>query len=134
MIDPHGSARVFVDVEARWREEVALRSEGADKVDVPLDELGPRRTTAIAFVFVAWLLVYLAAGAFAGRERIAAPVRRIGGLSILWIPTVILVPAAIGSAAGALIPRLHLASAPTSSVTASQQAFAPTWITVGGVF
>ncbi|HMT05659.1 MAG: hypothetical protein KDB48_02760 [Solirubrobacterales bacterium] len=81
----------------------AFRSEGDRQPEelTPfrdrLDELGPRRTTAIAFVFVAWLLVYLAAGAFAGRERIAAPVRRIGGLSILWIPTVILVPAAIGN-------------------------------------
>ena len=50
-----------------------------------------------------------------------------------WLSDV-LVGAAIGSAAGALIPRLHLVSAPKASVGASQQAFAPTWITVGGVF
>ncbi|MBN8865941.1 MAG: hypothetical protein J0H98_00135 [Solirubrobacterales bacterium] len=62
-----------------------------------LDELGPRRTTALAFVFVGWLMLYLAAGAIAGRDRISRPVRRIGGLSILWIPSVILVPAAIGN-------------------------------------
>lgn len=62
-----------------------------------LDVLGPRRNTALAFVFVGWLLVYLAGAAIAGRERVARPVRRIGGLAVLWIPTVILVPAAIGN-------------------------------------
>jgi len=62
-----------------------------------LDDLGPRRTPALAFVFVAWLVLYLAAGAIAGREKISRQVRRIGGLSILWIPSVILVPAALGN-------------------------------------
>lgn len=62
-----------------------------------LDVLGPRRNAALAFVFVGWLILYLAAGAVLGRERAARRVRRIGGLSILWIPTVILVPAALGN-------------------------------------
>lgn len=80
-----------------FRSEGDRQPEGLTPFRDRLDELGPRRTTAIAFVFVAWLLVYLAAGAFAGREKVSAPVRRIGGLSVLWIPTVILVPAAIGN-------------------------------------
>lgn len=67
-----------------------------------LDDLGPRRTPALAFVFAGWLVVYLAAGAIAGRERVSRPVRRIGGLAILWIPTVILVPAALGNPSAAL--------------------------------
>lgn len=62
-----------------------------------LDELGPRRNAALAFVFVGWLILYLAAGAIAGREKVFRRVRRIGGLSVLWIPTVILVPAALGN-------------------------------------
>lgn len=62
-----------------------------------LDELGPRRNAALAFVFFGWLILYLAAGAFFGRERTFRKVRRIGGLSVLWIPTVILVPAALGN-------------------------------------
>ena len=62
-----------------------------------LDELGPRRNAALAFVFVGWLILYLAAGAIAGREKSQRRIRRIGGLSILWIPTVILVPAALGN-------------------------------------
>jgi hypothetical protein len=67
-----------------------------------LDQLGPRRTPALAFVFAGWLVLYLAAGAIAGRERISRPVRRIGGLAILWIPSVILVPAALGNPAEGL--------------------------------
>ncbi len=62
-----------------------------------LDDLGPRRNTALAFVFVGWLIVYLLAGAAVGREKASRPVRRIGGLAVLWIPTVILVPAALGN-------------------------------------
>jgi hypothetical protein len=62
-----------------------------------LDVLGPRRDTALAFVFVGWLILYLAAGAILGREQAKRRVRRIGGLSVLWIPTVILVPAALGN-------------------------------------
>lgn len=62
-----------------------------------LDELGPRRNAALAFVFIGWLILFLAAGAIAGRERTYRRVRRIGGLAVLWIPTVILVPAALGN-------------------------------------
>ncbi len=62
-----------------------------------LDELGPRRTPALAFVLVGWLILLLAAGAIGGAERTRLPVRRIGGLAILWIPTMILVPAALGN-------------------------------------
>ena len=62
-----------------------------------LDELGPRRNAALAFVFIGWLIIYLAAGAIAGREQTYRRVRRIGGLAVLWIPTVILVPAALGN-------------------------------------
>jgi len=62
-----------------------------------LDDLGPRRNSALGFVLVAWLVAYLAAGALLGRERAFRAIRRTGGLSILWIPTVILVPAALGN-------------------------------------
>lgn len=62
-----------------------------------LDDLGPRRNAALAFVFVGWLILYLAAGAIGGREGTYRRVRRIGGLAVLWIPTVILVPAAMGN-------------------------------------
>ncbi len=34
-----------------------------------LDELGPRRNAALAFVFVGWLIIFLAAGAICGRDR-----------------------------------------------------------------
>lgn len=67
-----------------------------------LDDLGPRRTPALAFVFLGWLLIYLAAGAIAGREKISRAVRRTGGLAILWIPSVILVPAALGNPSAGL--------------------------------
>jgi hypothetical protein len=62
-----------------------------------LDELGPRRNPALAMVGLAWLALFLAAGAIAGLDRARLPVRRIGGLAILWIPTVILIPAALGN-------------------------------------
>jgi len=62
-----------------------------------LDELGPRRNPALAMFGLAWLALFLAAGAVAGLNRARLPVRRIGGLAILWIPTVILVPAALGN-------------------------------------
>ncbi len=62
-----------------------------------LDDLGPRRNGALAFVFVGWLILYLATGAIAGRDQSYRRVRRIGGLAVLWIPTVILVPAALGN-------------------------------------
>lgn len=62
-----------------------------------LDELGPRRTPALAFVAAGWLVLLLAAGAIGGIEKTRMPVRRIGGLAILWIPAMILVPAALGN-------------------------------------
>lgn len=62
-----------------------------------LDELGPRRNSALAFVFVGWLIIYLASGAILGREKASRPVRRVGGLAVLWIPAVTLVPAALGN-------------------------------------
>ena len=62
-----------------------------------LDELGPRRNPALLLVAAGWLALLLAAGAIVGIERSRLPVRRIGGLAILWIPTVILVPAALGN-------------------------------------
>jgi hypothetical protein len=62
-----------------------------------LDDLGPRRTPALALLGVAWLALLLAWGAIAGLTSARLPVRRIGGLSILWIPTMILVPAAMGN-------------------------------------
>ncbi len=62
-----------------------------------LDELGPRRTPALFALGAAWLLLYLAAGTILGVGRSRLAVRRIGGLAILWLPTVILIPAAIGN-------------------------------------
>ncbi len=62
-----------------------------------LDELGPRRTPALALLGSAWLALFLTFGAIAGVERARLPVRRIGGLAILWLPTMILVPAALGN-------------------------------------
>ncbi len=62
-----------------------------------LDELGPRRTPALALLGAGWLALFLAFGAIAGVERARLPVRRIGGLAILWVPTVILIPAALGN-------------------------------------
>lgn len=44
-----------------------------------------------------WLVLFLAAGAVLGRERARLPVRRVGGLAVLWLPAVILVPAALGT-------------------------------------
>lgn len=62
-----------------------------------LSELGPRRNPVLLLVGAGWLALFLAAGAIAGIRRSRLPVRRIGGLAILWIPGVILVPAAIGN-------------------------------------
>ena len=81
----------------------AMRSEGdRDPAALTpfrdrLDELGPRRNPALAMFGLAWLALFLAAGTVAGLSRARLPVRRIGGLAILWIPTVILVPAALGN-------------------------------------
>ncbi|MGA7397190.1 MAG: hypothetical protein WBW62_07055 [Solirubrobacterales bacterium] len=62
-----------------------------------LDELGPRRTPALIAVAAGWLIILLAAGAIGGMGATRQQVRRIGGLAILWIPTVILIPAALGN-------------------------------------
>ena len=62
-----------------------------------LDELGPRRTPALTAIAAGWLIILLAAGAIGGAARTRLPVRRLGGLAILWIPTVILIPAALGN-------------------------------------
>ncbi len=62
-----------------------------------LDELGPRRNPALLLVGAGWLALLLAAGAILGISRSRLPVRRIGGLAILWIPSVILIPAALGN-------------------------------------
>ena len=62
-----------------------------------LDDLGPRRTPALVLLGVAWLALFLAWGAVAGASSARLPVRRIGGLAVLWIPTMILVPAAMGN-------------------------------------
>jgi hypothetical protein len=81
----------------------AMRSEGdRDPAALTpfrerLDELGPRRNPALAMFGLAWLSLFLAAGAIFGLNRARFPVRRIGGLAILWIPTVILIPAALGN-------------------------------------
>jgi len=61
-----------------------------------LDELGPRRNAALAFVFVGWLILYLAAGAIAGREKVSRRVRRIGGPPGPRIPARIPAPAPPG--------------------------------------
>lgn len=50
-----------------------------------------------------------------------------------WL-TDVLTGAVIGSIAGAVIPRLHFASATTTASAAQPLGVAPTWITVGGVF
>ncbi len=62
-----------------------------------LNQLGPRRNPALLLVGAGWLALLLAAGAIRGIERSRLPVRRIGGLAILWIPSVILIPAALGN-------------------------------------
>jgi len=62
-----------------------------------LDELGPRRTPSLTAIAAGWLIILLAAGAIGGAARTRLPVRRLGGLAILWIPTVILIPAALGN-------------------------------------
>ena len=62
-----------------------------------LDNLGPRRTPALGLLAAGWLALFLAFGAIAGVQRARLPVRRIGGLAVLWVPAVILVPAALGN-------------------------------------
>jgi hypothetical protein len=80
-----------------------IRSDGEREPEVltplrdRLDELGPRRNPALAFVATGWLILFLAAGAIFGVDRIKHRVRRIGGLAILWVPAMILLPAAFGN-------------------------------------
>jgi hypothetical protein len=62
-----------------------------------LDDLGPRRTPVLVLLGAAWLALFLAWGAMAGASSARLPVRRIGGLAVLWIPTMTLVPAALGN-------------------------------------
>lgn len=62
-----------------------------------LNELGPRRSPAIAAVAAAWVVLFLAAGVLLGRERARLPVRRIGGLAVLWLPFVTLLTATFGN-------------------------------------
>lgn len=62
-----------------------------------LSEVGSRRTPVLLALGAGWLIMFLAAGAVLGRERAGLPIRRIGGLAVLWLPAVILVPAALGT-------------------------------------
>lgn len=62
-----------------------------------LSELGPRRTPALVFFAATWLMLYLAIGAVRGTAVAGPAVRRIGGLAVLWLPSVTLVPAALGN-------------------------------------
>ena len=62
-----------------------------------LSEVGSRRTPVVLALAAGWLILFLALGAVLGRERARLPVRRIGGLAVLWLPAVILVPAALGT-------------------------------------
>lgn len=62
-----------------------------------LQDLGPRRSPTLLFFGAAWLLLYLAWGAARGVGQARHPVRRIGGLAVLWLPGVTLVPAALGN-------------------------------------
>lgn len=62
-----------------------------------LSSLGPRRLPSLGLLFAGWLGIFLVVGAIIGRDRARMPVRRLGGLAVLWIPTTILIPAAIGN-------------------------------------
>lgn len=81
----------------------AMRVEGARNASslTPfrdrLQDLGPRRSPTLLFFGAAWLLLYLAWGAARGVGAARHPVRRIGGLAVLWLPGVTLVPAALGN-------------------------------------
>lgn len=81
----------------------AIRSSGERQPEAltpfrdRLDELGPRRMPALFAIGLGWMIILLAAGAISGAAETRLRVRRIGGLAILWIPTVILIPAALGN-------------------------------------
>jgi hypothetical protein len=81
----------------------AMRAEGSRNADAltpfrdRLDDLGPRRTPALFLLGAGWLALFLAWGAIAGAGAARLPVRRIGGLAVLWVPTVTLIPAALGN-------------------------------------
>lgn len=62
-----------------------------------LNQLGPRRSPALVSVAAAWLILFFAAGALFGSQRSRLPVRRIGGLAVLWLPFVTLVTATFGN-------------------------------------
>ena len=62
-----------------------------------LDSLGERRIPVVAGLPIAWLLVFLVAGAIGGVERIRASIRRTGGLAILWLPAVTLLVPLVGN-------------------------------------
>ena len=62
-----------------------------------LSSLGPRRIPSLGLLFAGWLGIFLTVGAIIGRDRARMPVRRLGGLAVLWIPTTILIPAVIGN-------------------------------------
>ena len=62
-----------------------------------LDSLGERRIPTVAGLAVGWLFLFLIAGAIAGPDRVRAPVRRTGGLAILWLPTVTLLTPLLGN-------------------------------------
>ena len=62
-----------------------------------LDSLGERRIPVVAGLPIAWLLLFLVAGAIGGAERVRAAVRRTGGLAILWLPAVTLLVPLVGN-------------------------------------
>lgn len=62
-----------------------------------LDSLGERRIAVVAGLPIAWLLVFLVAGAVGGVERIRSAIRRTGGLAILWLPAVTLLVPLVGN-------------------------------------
>ncbi len=62
-----------------------------------LADVGPRRTPALFFFVAAWLLLFLAVGAIRGVGAARPAVARIGGLAVLWLPSVTLIPAALGN-------------------------------------
>ena len=86
------------DMRGRPIEASGKRDPGALKpFRDRLSTLGGRRIPALEMLFIGWLAIFLVAGAIFGRARVSKPVLRLGGLAILWVPTTILIPAAIGN-------------------------------------